>query len=167
MRVRNVGSVCDAVFGARLCNRFETVTLGRDCCCAVAVSRDASSGRVPRSVLSPAVGRGELSVVGEETAPDEPSGGPQFLPMQGVVSSINCRFAMNVTVVAAVVDRARVERKAVRYSMVVRSPAALLRGCYEAALTIPLRTTCTHAHTRTHARTHAQLASIAPKPVRT
>jgi hypothetical protein len=47
--------------------------------------------------------------------------GPRNLPMVGYVHSPNCGFTMNVTVSALIVDRERVERKAMQYSMLVRS----------------------------------------------
>ena len=46
--------------------------------------------------------------------------GPRKLPMIGRIVSPNCGFVMNVSVSALVVDKHRLERKAIQYSMLVR-----------------------------------------------
>jgi hypothetical protein len=45
---------------------------------------------------------------------------PVLLPVVGVAHSANCKFTLNITAVALVVDRELVEEKAMQYSMMVR-----------------------------------------------
>jgi hypothetical protein len=46
---------------------------------------------------------------------------PVLLPVVGVAHSANCKFTLNITAVALVVDRELVEEKAMQYSMMVSS----------------------------------------------
>ena len=54
--------------------------------------------------------------------------GPRKLPMIGRIVSPNCGFVMNVSVSALVVDKHRLERKAIQYSMLVRRGWAVRVG---------------------------------------
>ena len=47
--------------------------------------------------------------------------GPKKMPLVGYIMSPNCDFVMNVSVSALVVDKHRLERKAIQYSMLVRN----------------------------------------------
>ena len=70
----------------------------------------------------PSVGAGALQAL-DDTDEDldvEYMEGPRTLPMVGFIHSPNCGFTINVTVSALIVDRERVERKAMQYSMLVR-----------------------------------------------